>query len=304
MRRVMRSIMWTRKLKEFFASDFAFTQDSTLKYLPIVVAFLTMLSITMTHSSAYIKHVTLDGSASLKQRLHLHMPYGTTDEQKVKLYDRLATIGDIDAVQEVSEKEVKGFLESWLSIDEQLAKEFPLPVILDIMLRADADRTAVKQQLNRYLASNMPDALLESYDDSLAAFNNSAHAVKRSIYLLSLIVLLAITMIIMIISRITLGVHRKHIEILHHMGADNIYINRQFIKRSALISIKGVLIGTVLSILFIEVMKSSFVNDYVSNNSGAFDLFWLYYIFNPLLIVILVLSAAWLTIESQLKKMA
>ncbi len=296
--------MWIRRLKEFFASDFAFTQDSTLRYLPIVVAFLTMLSITMTHSSAYIKHVTLDGSASLKQRLHLHIPYGVTDEAKINLYNKLATIGEIDAVEEVSEKEVKGFLESWLSIDERLAKDFPLPSILDIMLRADADTPSVKQGLQSYLDANMKDALLESYDDSLAAFNNSAQAVKRSIYLLSLIVLLAITMIIMIISRITLGVHRKHIEILHHMGADDAYINRQFIKRSALISIKGVMIGTILSIAFIEVMKSSFMNDYVSNNSGAFDLFWLYYIFNPLLIIILVLSAAWLTIESQLKKMA
>jgi cell division transport system permease protein len=295
--------MWIRRLRAYFSSDFAFSQDVTLRYLPLVVAFLTMLSITMTHSSAYIKHITLDGNESLKQRLHLHIPYDTPNADTLELFDQLASMGEIDAVEQVSEQEIAGFLESWLSIDDKLAKEFPLPMVLDIMLRADADRESAKKQLKQYLDVHIKDALLESYDDSLAAFNNSAQAVKRSIYLLSLIVLLAITMIIMIISRITLGVHKKHIEILHYMGADDHYINRQFIKRSALISIKGVVMGTLLSAVFIEIMKSSFVEDYISNNNGVFDYYWLYYFFNPLLIIILVVSAAWVTIESQLKHM-
>lgn len=294
--------MWIHRLKRFFASDFAFRQDTTLGYLPIVIAFLTLLSICMTHSSAYIKHVTLDNNATLSQRLHVHLPYEVDADARKAFYDELATFGDIETVEEVSRQEIQHLLGRWLSIDNDLSKDFPLPVIIEIFLLPDADRDQIKKDIGYYLKSHIKGALLESYDDSISAFNQSAQLVKTGVYLLGLVVLCTTTMIVVIISRISLGVHRKHIEVLHHLGANDHYINRQFIKRTTLIGAQGVLAGTLLSVAFIEIIKVKFYGALLPMGD-AFSSLWLYYIINPVLLMILIVLAAWLSIEAQLKRM-
>ncbi len=301
--RLTQRLMWTRKLRRLFESDFAFRQDTTLMYLPIVIAFLTLLSICMTHSSAYIKHVTLRGSESLQQRLHLHVPHGTTDVEMKQLYDEMATIDGIEEIDKISASEMQSFLSSWLSIDSTLSGDFPVPTVLDIVLRPDIERNKVRDQLDYYLQTHINGALLESYDDSIAAFNQSAELIKTGLYLLGLVVLSATTMIVIIISRISLGVHKKHIETLHHLGANDVYVNRQFIKRTAVISLQGVIGGTLLSVLFIEIIKSRFYGAIFPAGSEGLSSMWIYYIVNPVLITILVMMASWVSIEAQLKRM-
>lgn len=257
----------------------------------------------MTHSSAYIKHVTLNSSDTLKQRLHLHLPYGTDDVRLKALYDELASISDIDMVEEVRKSDMQGFLSSWLSIDAGLSEEFPLPTVLDVILHVDADRAKVQKELQYYLDNKIQGALLESYDESISAFNQSAQLIKTGVYILGFVVLCAITMIVVIISRITLGVHKKHIETLHHLGASDVYINRQFIKRAAVMSLQGVIGGTLLSIIFIEIIKSRFYAALMPIGGVDVGSMWVYYLVNPLLIIMLVMMASWVSIEAQLRKM-
>ncbi len=295
--------MSIRKLKRLYQSDFAFRQDTTLAYLPLVIAFLTVLSVCMTHSAAYIKHVTLSGSEALQQRLHLHLPNDVSEVTIKQLYGELAKVDGIESVDRISTKEMRGFLGSWLGTDGKLADDFPLPVILDITLHPEAPRLKVQRIIQSYLNQHVDGALLESYDDSIAAFNQSSRLVKTGIYILGFVVMISTTLIVVIVSRINLGIHKRHIEILHDLGASDAYINRQFIKRSAAISLQGVVLGTLVSIGFIEFVKSRFDAAFFSGEGGELSAIWIYYIINPAMLMILVLVASWVSIEAQLKKM-
>jgi cell division transport system permease protein len=295
--------MLIRKFRSLTQSDFAFRQDTTLAYLPLVIAFLTVLSLCMTHSAAYIKHVTLSGSEALQQRLHLHLPYDTSEVSITQLYEEMARTDGIESIDRISRQEMRGFLGSWMGMDSTLSDDFPLPIILDITLHPDAPRAEVQTLLQRYLTRNIDGALLESYDDSIAAFNQSSRLVKTGIYILGFVVMISTTLIVVIVSRINLGIHRRHIEILHDLGASDAYINRQFIKRSAIISLQGVVCGTLISIGFIEAVKSRFDAAFLSVGSSELGAIWMYYIINPALLLVLVLAASWVSIEAQLKKM-
>ena len=295
--------MLIHKLKRVYQSDFAFRQDTTLAYLPLVIAFLTVLSVCMTHSAAYIKHVTLSGSEALQQRLHLHLPNDVSEVTIKQLYGELGKIDGIESVERISRAEMRGFLGSWLGVNGSLADDFPLPVILDITLHPDGSRPQIQRVIQSYLNQHIDGALLESYDDSIAAFNQSSRLVKTGIYILGFVVMISTTLIVVIVSRINLGIHKRHIEILHDLGASDTYINRQFIKRSAMISLQGVLLGTLVSVGFIEFVKSRFDAAFFSGEGGELSAIWIYYIINPVLLMILVLVASWVSIEAQLKKM-
>ncbi len=296
--------MWIPRLRSLLHSDFAFRQDTTLSALPLVIAFLTVLSICMTHSAAYIKHVTLNGSEALSQRLHLHLPYDTTDDDISALYDELATVEGVEMVERVSRADIQGLLSNWLNIEHSASDQYPLPVILDIFLHPEAQRTITHGQIDYYLERHHPDALLESYDDTIAAFNQSSQLIKTGVYILGFIVMGATTLIVVITSRINLGVHKQHIEILHHLGASDRYINRQFIKRAGLISLQGVIGGTLLSVLFIEIISGRIDGAlFPATMGGGLQNMWIYYIVNPLFLMLLVMSASWVSIEAQLKKM-
>jgi cell division transport system permease protein len=299
--------MWTPQLKlgglkSFFHSDFAFRQDSTLATLPLVIAFLTVLSICLTHSAVYIKHVTLSGSEALTQRLHLHLPHDTPNDALTRLLDELANIEGIEMVEEVPAANMQAFLQKWLGLSAALSEDFPLPTILDITLQPQAQREIVQGQIQYYLQQNLPDALLESYDDTIAAFNRSSHMIKSGIYMMGFVVMIATTLIVGITSRINLGVHRHHILMLHHLGASDQYINRQFMLRAGLISLQGIALGTLLSIIFIELLTSYIDMSFLINGSDGIASMWIYYIINPTLLIILVLAASWLSIETELKK--
>jgi cell division transport system permease protein len=294
---------YMRVFRRVYQSDFAFRQDTTLAYLPLVIAFLTVLSVCMTHSAAYIKHVTLSGSEALQQRLHLHLPNDVSEDAITHIYGELKKLDAIESVERISRKEMRGFLGSWLGMEGTIADDFPLPIILDITLRPEAPRVRVQKQLQTYLTRNVDGALLESYDDSIAAFNQSSRLVKTGIYILGFVVMISTTLIVVIVSRINLGVHKRHIEILHELGASDAYINRQFIKRSAMISLQGVLLGTVASVIFIECVKARFDAAFFSGEGGELSAIWMYYIINPALLMVLVLVASWVSIEAQLKRM-
>jgi cell division transport system permease protein len=295
--------MLIHRLKRIYQSDFAFRQDTTLAYLPLVIAFLTVLSICMTHSAAYIKHVTLSGSEALQQRMHLHLPYDVTEAGIKDLYDELDKTDGIETVERISGTEIRGFLGTWLGLDNTLAEDFPLPIILDITLRPEATREDVQRKLQHYLTQHVTGSLLESYDDSIAAFNQSSRLVKTGIYILGFVVMISTTLIVVIVSRINLGIHKRHIEILHSLGASDSYINHQFIKRSAMISLQGILAGTLVSIAFIEFVKSRFDAAFLSGGGGDLQHIWVYYIINPSLLMVLVLVASWVSIEAQLKNL-
>jgi cell division transport system permease protein len=295
--------MWIPQLKELFHSDFAFRQDSTLAALPLVIAFLTVLSICLTFSAAFIKHVTLSGSESLQQRLHLHLPHDTPNDSLTRLLDELASIEGIEMVEEVPRSNMQTFLQKWLGVTQTMTDDFPLPTILDITLQPDSEREVVQGQIQYYLQQNVPNALLESYDETIAAFNRSSHMVKSGIYMMGFVVMVATTLIVGITSRINLGVHRHHIQMLHHLGASDEYINRQFMMRASIISLQGIIIGTLLSIVFIEIITRTIDVSFLVNGDSALSSIWIYYLVNPILLMLLVLSASWFSIETELKKM-
>ncbi len=295
--------MWTHRLRAALHSDFAFRQDTTLAALPLVIAFLTLLSISMTHSAAYIKQVTLSGSEELSQRLHLHLPHHMDDMAAAQLYETLNSMDGIDQIERISRSQVHQFLGLWLGLEQDIASGMPVPTILDITLNDPVQRDTVQAAIQKHLDASVEGALLESYDDSIAAFNRSSELVKTGIYILGLIVIACTTLIVVITSRINLGVHRRHIEILHHLGASDTYINRQFIKRAALMALQGVLAGTFLSVLFIETVKSRFDAAFLIDSATELQAIWVYYLLNPLLIILLVMAASWASIEAQLRKM-
>jgi cell division transport system permease protein len=295
--------MWIAKCRQRLHSDFAFRHDTTLAALPLVIAFLTMLSICMTHSAAYMKQVTLSGTDALEQRIHVHVPFDATAIQMQQLYEALAKVEGIETIEEIPREEVQNFLTRWLSVGNDLADDLPLPTILDITLIPDTSRDVAKATIEGYIQEQIEGGLVETYDETISSFNQSAHVVKTGIYILGLMIFLCITLVVVITSRINVGIHQKHIEILHHLGASNHYINRQFLVRAMVMGGIGVGMGTLAALMLMESVSAYLSDTLMPATQASLDGLWMYYVLNPSLLMILMLAASWVSIEGQMKKM-
>ncbi|TAE34878.1 MAG: FtsX-like permease family protein [Alphaproteobacteria bacterium] len=295
--------MWIAKYRRRLQSDFAFRHDTTLAVLPLVIAFLTMLSICMTHSAAYMKHVTLGGSENLEQRIHVHIPFDSTAIQMQQMYEAFSKVDGIGIIKEIPKEEVQNFLARWLSVGDELADDLPLPTILDIKLQPNASRDMVKAVIEDYVSEHIDGGLVETYDETISSFNQSAHVVKTGLYILGFLIVVCITLVAVIICRINMGVHQQHIEILHHLGASDHYINRQFLVRAFVMGGVGVAIGTFVALIIMESVSAYLSDALMPVAQESLRGLWVYYVVNPCLLMALILGASWINIEAHLKRL-
>ena len=209
----------------------------------------------------------------------------------------------VEAVEILPESEVEALLEPWLgsgASDEAL----PIPALLDLRLRADADDAALAR-LADALAEAAPDARIDAQSDWLAPVLSALSTLRWMA--LALIALLAFTgaAAVWLAARNAFGTNRDTIEIVHLLGGNDGQIARIFQRSILFDALIGGGIGLGLGLGAVALLGAQFaaLDSALVTGGGLTVGDWLMLALVPLFAIAIAVYTARMTVLSSLRKM-
>ena len=219
-----------------------------------------------------------------------------------KAVDFLKSVNGIIKVTPLSDEQMTELLSPWLGDDVDI-RDLPVPRIIDVKLDSDANIDFT--QLAKDLSQVSPLASLDNHKlwlNKLIAFADGIKMIATTILLL---VTLITSGAIFYTTKMSLGLQRNVIEILHIIGAKDTYIAQQYAKHMGKIGFIGGLCGIIFaipSIFFIGNLARAIEGGIISDTSlGIYD--WSTILALPLFAMLIAILTAYYTVKQTLKKM-
>ncbi|MBY0354572.1 MAG: hypothetical protein K2Q12_02455 [Rickettsiales bacterium] len=239
------------------------------------------------------------------QRYQIHIPYANGQEKETAqaLMQSLPRQQGILRVELMNESKVTALLEPWLGAGAPI-EMLPIPLIIDVWVSASAVDMEAAQDALSALSNQYPDVIVERFASWVDQFNHTAHNVQFAIYALATLMLVAMLAVIILITRASVQLHFDIVKLLHRMGARDHYISRQFQWNAVLLTLKGVIPGTLLAGL-LTVLGLTFINqlDVVGPLETQTGNFVLLFLLLPLFLTFCVGFSTYSTVRHTLRRM-
>ncbi len=229
--------------------------SSTSLFLQIMVAIAVFLFAVTLSGVLSINAMLRNWNESILGSLTVQiMPSTNINPEKAiaetlahqnKALDVLRNMNEIEKAEPLTDKQLEKLIQPWLG-DGIDIKDLPVPRIIDVKIQKGADIDFM--DLAYKLAQATPMASVDNHKLWLNKLIQFADGIK----ILALSVLALVIMItsgaIFYTTQTSLGLHKYTIEILHLMGAKDTYVAQQYAKCSAILALKGGLIGLAIAI--------------------------------------------------------
>ena len=210
---------------------------------PWVIMIMVFLIVTVSAAGLSLKNVAGIVSAGVSQRYSVQLADGAARLPAVVAAARSAA--GVASARPVPETEMRATLERWLGPAAAAGGDLPLPAMVDVELRPDADPVAI----SRRIETAVPGARFVAHADSLLPLLSGLHAVALLAAGLVLLVVLASAAVVVLAARSALDTNRTTIEILHGVGATDRQVAGLFQRRIALDALAGGVAGGVAAAL-------------------------------------------------------
>lgn len=231
-------------------TDLPLDRDASARFLPWIIGFMVYLAALAVGTALVVDRLSTHWQSGLTGNLTVEVPF--TDDISVaerseildKVIDLLSATPGVAGTTLLDDREIARLLEPWLG-PEAGELDIPLPAMIAVTLREDA---ALDQaQLQRDLTAIQSGARVDAHADWIADALSFLRGLKLLATLLTGIVLVATTLTIIFVTRTGLSIHRSVIEIVHLIGAPDIYIAGQFQAQSLRLGLLGGIVGTLLA---------------------------------------------------------
>ena len=291
-------------------TDIPFSSDSSKFFIPWLSMFMVFIA-TLILSVAIVVYTSVESwTNTISGSLTVQIPTYTNDgkSREAELTNDiemaltlLRSSEGITGATLLTDEQISNLMEPWLGYSEKI-NELPLPKIIDV--NVDPNNFPNISELKSDLFEQVPEAILDSHraslDELVLFFENMVHLI---VFVLALI-LITTALSIIYITKSSMSVHQKVIELIHMMGASDFYITIQFAIRSFKLTLIGSLIGFVLALPimglfnhFLSQMNSGFVLE-----NTLTPLQWALLISIPFLTALLSFITAYKTVTNTLKR--
>lgn len=159
----------------------------------------------------------------------------------------------------LEEKQISELLSPWIG-DGLSLDDIPLPGLVSVhLLRSEPEDI---KTLERSLASIASDIRLDAHESWLGDILRLARSLKISTTLVTLVVMMTTITAVAGAIRSRMAEHKDDIELLHMMGASDVYVMRQFRRHAVVLGFKGALVGVTGGGLTILLMAA------INHNAG------------------------------------
>lgn len=286
--------------------------DATSLFLQIMISIavfifaLTLSGVLSINSMLYNWNQSILGSLTVQI-----MPVNNANKEKAcaetltyqqNAVDFLQKVDGVTKVTPLSDEQLKKLIEPWLG-DGVNIENLPMPRIIDVKLAPDAEMDFLK--LAQDLAQASPLASLDNHKLWLSKLIKFADGLKLMALTILVLVLAITSGAIFYTTRMSLGLHRFTIEILHTMGAKDTYVAQQYARRMAFLGLTGGLVGlffAVPSVFFIGSLAQGIEGGIISEANLSFN-DWLLIASLPLFAMAIAMMTAYYTVKRTLQKM-
>lgn len=197
---------------------------------------------------------------------------------------------------------MKNLLEPWFGENDPVLNDIELPKLIDVKIKNHKDNL---DNLQKELSDIVPSAQIDKHRLIMQKLLNFAFGVKTIAFSILLLVLFATAATVIYASVSSFYVHKTTIEVMHMLGAADVYIAWQFTKRTMWLALFGAILGFSFG-LPIVFTAFSFAKEIGSGAISQFNLdynhiFMLSLI--PIVAVIISMAASMITVNKNLKEM-
>lgn len=222
-------------------------RDSTGRFLPLIITVMVLLATLLLTGAMLLTHALsrwqdgLDGHASVQV-----MPL---DERAQSLPQRvdaalvvLRASSLVARAEPLSSEAMGELLSPWLGAGA-LPEDLPVPALIDVTLKeSGADVSPLVAQLKI-----VAGATLDDHGSWLGEVRHLAAGVVAIAYGLSVLIAATSALILFLLVRAGMAMHRDVVELLHLVGANDDFIAIQFQQHMMGLALKGALAGAILA---------------------------------------------------------
>ena len=229
-------------------NDIDFTRDDIHRFLPWLIAVMACLTTLLLCLTISIHSWIDERHHSFAANFTVNIPARITEAEKIQHITEMITSAEgVESVMRIKHAQLQEALQEWLGSSD--IKNLPFPTVLEVYLDEDMTGTFNHAALQTRLEGHTPGIEVDAHETWVRAFASFSNVISFILITLSLIIITAMGTAIIFTSRTALRLHSKTVALLHSVGAEDMYITRQFQQDALITSLPGLVGGTVFAAL-------------------------------------------------------
>ena len=230
-------------------TNLALAKDDTNRFLPWLIAFMSLLAILSAAGFLLLKQVSDLFEYNSNDTMTIQVPSGNSEKRTNKKITQIINIlretGGVIEVSLVPKVEVIQLLKPWLGSISG-SQTLPLPQIIDIQI--DRGSGITPEKISNVLTIIVPDITVDDHSIWLIGLVKTLQSAELTALFILLLIIFVIIGTVIFTTRTGMGIHKQTIEVLHFVGAQDDFIARQFAIRGLVVGLQGGLIGFFFAI--------------------------------------------------------
>jgi cell division transport system permease protein len=215
--------------------------------VPLLIAIMTFVMVVVAAAGLALANSAAVVKSGVEHRYSIQIADGA-EKAPAAMAAARATPGVTRAAQ-VPPEDLRRTLERWLG-PAGVEADLPLPAMIDVDLRADADPAVVGRAVERAV----PGARFVAHRVSLAPLLQALKGLTLLAFGLVLLIAAASAAAIILAARGALDNHRTTIEVMHGIGATDGQVARLFVRQIAIDALLGGVAGAAAAGLIIALI--------------------------------------------------
>ena len=250
--------------------DLSLEHDGSSRFIIWIMACFIFIATLSMYASMAADSMVNDWQAYAVNQATIEIPYSeNSEEEGLQLAEQLAPLKITDSVEIIPPEETSALVRDAISTpdnaDDDALVNLPLPLLVNIVFN---DRMSEEdfQNLSNIVTGINEDIQIHRHEEWASDILDYGQVLKGGALLL-LILMIAMTVLTLIwtlVSRV--NVHHDEIVILNTIGADDVYISRQFQHFALGGTLKGCLIGLITALIVLVAVN--FKLDLTTNIPG------------------------------------
>jgi len=228
----------------FSRPDIHFAADDSHRFLPWLIGVMACLSALLLCLGISVNSWIIDHHGHYNS-LTVNIPAHSDNlpDKITRVRDALKKTPGVVDVAQIEQAKLQDMLKPWLGSNAGM-DGLPLPTVFDVTF--DAKAPAIDYNaLEKNLSLIAPGVEVDAHERWVAAFSDFSIVAQCLIGILALLILFFMGVMIAFISRTSLKLHSKTVYLLHSVGAEDIYITRQFQQEAFRLVLPGAFLGCI-----------------------------------------------------------
>lgn len=215
--------------------------------VPVLIAIMAFVMVVVASSGLALANTASVVKAGVENRFTIQISDGSAKAPAAIAAAKARR--EAVRVEQVPPDDLRRTLERWLGPAGREA-DLPLPAIIDVDLRPDADALAV----GRAIEKAVPGARFVAHRTSLEPLLKALRGLTLLALGLTVLIALASAAAVVLAARGALNTHRGTIEVMHGIGATDRQVARLFTRQIAIDALIGGVAGAALAGLIIALI--------------------------------------------------